>query len=76
LELRGKVAAAGDGAGRAAAAPAAADTQARAAEDAVAALVNLGYRQKDAEKAVGRAGREGETALEALIRRALAILSG
>ena len=76
LELRGKVAPAGDEAGRAAAAPAAADTQARAAEDAVAALVNLGYRQKDAEKAVGRAGREGETALEALIRRALAILSG
>jgi len=38
--------------------------------------VNLGNRQKHAEKAVGRAGREGETALEALIRRALAILSG
>jgi Holliday junction DNA helicase RuvA len=76
LELRGKVAPGGDEAGRAAAAPAAADAGTLAAQDAVAALVNLGYRQKDAEKAVGRAGREGETALEALIRRALAILSG
>jgi len=47
-----------------------------AADDAVAALVNLGYRPKDAERAVGRAAREGDGSLEALIRRALAILSG
>jgi Holliday junction DNA helicase RuvA len=75
LELRGKVGAtvavsdtptaSGAGAGRA-----------RAADDAVAALVNLGYRAKDAEKAVGSAVREGDPSLEALIRRALSILSG
>lgn len=47
-----------------------------AADDAVAALVNLGYRPKDAERAVGRAAREGDGSLEALIRRALTILSG
>ncbi len=47
-----------------------------AADDAVAALVNLGYRPKDAERAVGRAAREGEGSLEAIIRRALTILSG
>jgi len=46
-----------------------------AADDAVAALVNLGYRAKDAERAVGRAAREGDGSLEAIIRRALSILS-
>ena len=76
LELRGKVLPAGAEPGRAGAAAAPGDTQTRAAEDAVAALVNLGYRQKDAEKAVGRAARDGEPAIESLIRRALAILSG
>jgi Holliday junction DNA helicase RuvA len=76
LELRGKVLPAGTEPGRAERETAPPDAQARTAEDAVAALVNLGYRQKDAEKAVGRAGRDGETAIEALIRRALAILSG
>jgi Holliday junction DNA helicase RuvA len=76
LELRGKVLPAGAEPGRAERETAPPDAQARTAEDAVAALVNLGYRQKDAEKAVGRAGRDGETAIEALIRRALAILSG
>jgi len=38
--------------------------------------VNLGYRAKDAERAVGRAAREGDGSLAALIRRALALLSG
>lgn len=74
LELRGKVqifasadipAAAGSG-----------GAVSPAADDAVAALVNLGYRLKDAERAVGRASREGDGSLEALIRRALTILSG
>ena len=74
LELRGKVgataalpdvpAATASGAGRG-----------LAANDAVAALVNLGYRSKDAEKAVGRAAREGDGSLEGLIRQALTILS-
>ncbi len=76
LELRGKVQAPAVGAGAPAAAAGASASGGRAAEDAVAALVNLGYRAKDAEKAVGRAAREGELALEALIRRALALLSG
>jgi len=74
LELRGKVqvlssaeppAAAGSG-----------GSGSLAADDAVAALVNLGYRAKDAERAVGRAAREGDGSLEAIIRRALSILSG
>ncbi len=47
-----------------------------AADDAVAALVNLGYRSKDAEKAVGRAAQQGDGSLEAIIRRALTILAG
>jgi Holliday junction DNA helicase RuvA len=76
LELRGKVAALSDEAGRGAAAPARPDAGGRVAEDAAAALVNLGYRAKDAEKAVGRAAREGEAGLEGLIRRALSILAG
>ena len=46
-----------------------------AADDAVAALVNLGYRAKDAERAVGRAARDGDGSLEGIIRRALTILS-
>jgi len=48
----------------------------QAAADAVVALTGLGYRPKDAEKAVARAAREGAPGLEALIRRALAILAG
>lgn len=47
----------------------------RNVDDAVAALVNLGYRKKEAEKAVGRVAREGEGDLEALIRRSLSYLS-
>jgi len=76
LELRGKVAPLLAEAGRAAAAPAPVDAAGQAAEDAAAALVNLGYRPKDAEKAVGKAAREGEAGLEGLIRRALSILAG
>jgi Holliday junction DNA helicase RuvA len=74
LELRGKVGpAAVPGAPSA---PVAGAGAGRVADDAVAALVNLGYRAKDAEKAVGSAAREGDPSLEALIRRALSILSG
>lgn len=75
LELRGKVrppAAAVEPS--VSAGPAGAERQ--AAGDASAALVNLGYRAKDAEQAVARAAREGERELEALIRRALTLLAG
>jgi Holliday junction DNA helicase RuvA len=73
LELRGKVQALASAEAPAATGAGAAGSL--AADDAVAALVNLGYRAKDAERAVGRAAREGEGSLEALIRRALSILS-
>lgn len=74
LELRGKVetlAAAG-----VPAAIGAVGSASLPSDDAVAALVNLGYKARDAEKAVGRAAREGDDSLEAIIRRALSILSG
>lgn len=75
LELRGKVRVLA-AASEVPAAAGAGGAGSPAAEDAVAALVNLGYKAKDAERAVGRAAREGEGSLEALIRRALSILSG
>jgi holliday junction DNA helicase RuvA len=75
LELRGKVGALAPPPD-APAAPASPGARSLAADDAVAALANLGYRAKEAEKAVGRAAREGDGSLESLIRRALAILSG
>lgn len=75
LELRGKVPQLAPSANTGVAEVSA--TAGRAPEDdAVAALVNLGYRAKDAENAVRRAGREGAASLEGLIRRALAILAG
>jgi len=74
LELRGKVQPVA--AAELPAATGAGGAGSLAADDAVAALLNLGYRAKDAERAVGRAAREGEGGLEALIRRALSILSG
>jgi Holliday junction DNA helicase RuvA len=75
LELRGKVRTLSAAEESAGGAPAQAHAG-PAAADAVAALVNLGYRAKDAERAVGRVAREGETTLEGLIRKALSILSG
>ena len=44
-------------------------------DDAVAALVNLGYRRKEAEKAVSGAARQGAAGLEALIRGSLSLLN-
>lgn len=43
--------------------------------DAIAALETLGYRNKDAAAAVGRAADDGETGSEELIRRALRTLA-
>jgi Holliday junction DNA helicase RuvA len=48
---------------------------AAAAEEAVSALVNLGYRQADAEKAVRWAREQGAEDLAAMIRQALRRLS-
>ena len=47
----------------------------RSTDDAVTALVNLGYRKKEAEKVVGKAAREGAETLESLIRASLTLLS-
>jgi Holliday junction DNA helicase RuvA len=74
VELRDKIAVPGDappkeivpGLGR---------EEKQSVDDAVTALVNLGYRKKEAEKAVAAAAREGATDLEELIRRGLALLS-
>jgi len=48
----------------------------RADDEAVSALVNLGYRRPDAEKSVRRAMQEGEVELADVIRAALRQLSG
>jgi len=48
----------------------------RAFEDAVSALVNLGYRKSDALGAVEKAYNKGHMEIEALIREALKILTG
>jgi Holliday junction DNA helicase RuvA len=74
LELRGKVAVTEAAREPAAGGPGIA--VGGAAEDAAAALASLGYKPKDAERAVARAARDGEDSLEGLIRRALTILSG
>ena len=75
-ELKDKAAAFG-----AAPAPTRADEAAPAAagslnEDAVSALVNLGYRRNEAERAVKSAKAEGAKEIETLIRGALKRLSG
>lgn len=46
-----------------------------AAEDAVQALIGLGYRKKEAEKAVKKSVRQGAADLENIIRAALSLLS-
>jgi Holliday junction DNA helicase RuvA len=71
LDLSGKAAKllAADAAGGVPAAPAPAD---KASEDAVAALVSIGYADKDARKQVGRAAAKvGAADLETLVRAAL-----
>ena len=65
LELREKV-------GRVAEAAAfAGDGSARVREDAISALVNLGYRRAEAERSVANAVRGGSTSLEDVVRDAL-----
>jgi Holliday junction DNA helicase RuvA len=71
LELRGKVAPAG---GEAAPVPSPPD-EARMSEDVVNALVNLGYRKKDAERAFRQVWDSGERSIEAFIRKSLARLA-
>ena len=55
-------------------APAAADPGIRG--DALSALVNLGYRRADAERAVRRVLSEGAAELETVLKEALRMLSG
>jgi Holliday junction DNA helicase RuvA len=74
VELRDKIAASAD-APSPEIDPGLGGDEKRSVEDAVAALVNLGYRRKEAEKAVAGAARQGGTGLEALIRGALTLLS-
>ncbi len=71
VELQDKVAGLALGASResAAAAP-------EPADEAVSALVNLGYRQTEAEDAVRRAAQDGAGDLADVIREALRMLSG
>lgn len=54
----------------------AAEESVRADDEAVSALVNLGYRRAEAEKAVRRAMQDGEAELATIIRTALRRLSG
>ena len=68
LELRGKLPALGERDG-------AAKTGISAAGDAVSALVNLGYRKGDSEKAVQNAVKAGYEPVEEIIREALKYLT-
>jgi Holliday junction DNA helicase RuvA len=68
LELRGKLPSFGDG-------EEAVQTGASAADDAVSALVNLGYRKGDSEKAVQNAVNAGYESIEEIIREALKYLT-
>ncbi len=71
VDLQDKVRAAGG------AAPAASPAPAQGPEvEAVSALVNLGYREADADRAVRDAARDGVTDLAEMIRTALKTLSG
>ncbi len=54
--------------------PAAATPGGRVEEDAVSALVGLGYKRGEAEKAVRAATKDGEASLEDVLRRALGSL--
>jgi Holliday junction DNA helicase RuvA len=74
VELRDKIDA-GLGAARGGAAPGLERGEHRSADDAVTALVNLGYRKKEAEKAVAKVLEGGAGDLESLIRAALILLS-
>lgn len=49
--------------------------ESRAADDAVSALVNLGYRKSASEDAVSRAINNGYSAIEDIVREALRLLT-
>lgn len=71
LDLRDKIAVFGLGDGPAAAVPA--PTGSAAVQDAIAALVSIGYKERDADKVVTKAAAEvGEDDVDRLIRTALA----
>lgn len=75
VELRDKVAVEEAGSREQDAGPGPGQNEKRLVTDAAAALINLGYRKKDAEKVVAKAAREGAEDLETLIRAALSLLN-
>jgi Holliday junction DNA helicase RuvA len=74
LELRDKMAAEA-APSQAGEAPGMSDEEAGVMEDVLMALVNLGYKKKDAERALKAVRDGGERDLESLIRKSLARLS-
>jgi Holliday junction DNA helicase RuvA len=75
VELRDKIAAEEPGAREHEIGPGPVQKEKRLVDDAVAALLNLGYRKKEAEKVVAKAAREGAADLETLIRASLTLLN-
>lgn len=75
IELRDKIAEF-DGGGRAAAGTAAQAPSDAVFDDALSALINLGYQRNAAEKALQQASKEGaEMTVQKLLRRSLQILA-
>jgi Holliday junction DNA helicase RuvA len=75
VELRDKVAVEEDGSRESEKVPGPEQNEKRLAADAAAALINLGYRKKEAEKVVAKAAHEGAEDLETLIRASLTLLN-
>jgi Holliday junction DNA helicase RuvA len=75
VELRDKIATEEAGSREKEIVPGLEEKEKRVVADAAAALVNLGYRKKEAEKVVAKATREGAADLETLIRAALTLLN-
>ena len=75
VELRDKIAAEEAGSGESEKVSGPERNERRFTADAVDALVNLGYRKKEAEKVVSKAAREGAEDLETLIRSSLTLLN-
>ncbi len=75
VELRDKVAVEEAGSLEPDIVPGLGQKEKRFVADAVAALINLGYRKKEAERVVAKAARGGAEDLETLIRASLSLLN-